>query len=210
MARLRTFFSLTLLGGLTVVLPIVCMVVLAQWLYALTSDLLAPFTSGIQQQTGTSELLAIVWVVGIILVVCFVIGLFVRTQLGQWFHQFVDRWLVKWAPGYKTIREVVTQLFGNNNDASIFNGQPCLARLFGIDSPTQVTAIITSHLGDGRVTVFVPTAPIPTSGLTYHLPNECVEVLHGVSVEEVMRTIISCGTGTDGLLTKAGAAKAAN
>ena len=64
----------------------------------------------------------------------------------------------------------------------------------------EVTAIITSYHQDGRVTVFVPTAPVPTSGLTFHLDRALVTELPGVSVEEAMRTIISCGTGSDLLL----------
>ena len=52
----------------------------------------------------------------------------------------------------------------------------------------------------GSYVAEVPTAPIPTSGMTYHLPADCVQILPHVTVEEAMRTIISCGSGSAEML----------
>jgi len=78
-----------------------------------------------------------------------------------------------------------------------------LAKIFGAEVDTYMMGIVTSKHKDGTVTVYVPTAPVPTSGLTYHLPENCVTYLPNVSVEEAMRTIIACGAGTSDMLSTA-------
>jgi uncharacterized membrane protein len=49
--------------------------------------------------------------------------------------------------------------------------------------------------------VFVPTGPNPTSGFIYHLDQQYVHPVK-VSVEEAMRSVISCGAGSGTLLGK--------
>jgi hypothetical protein len=38
--------------------------------------------------------------------------------------------------------------------------------------------------------------------MTYHLPADCVQILAHVSVEEAMRTIIACGSGSAEMLAR--------
>lgn len=204
MDRLRSFFILTILGGLTVVLPIALLALIFLWMFGLVADLIRPLTDVLSEQAAINELLAMLLVFVAILWLCFFIGLLIRTQLGGWLHAKVDNWLVKLAPGYRTIREVVSQFLGGSGDTNLLNGEPALARIFGMDCSVTVTAIVTSRHPDGSFTVFVPTAPIPTSGVIYHLPDECVELMPNVSVEEAMRTIIGCGSGSVEMLSKRG------
>ena len=58
-------------------------------------------------------------------------------------------------------------------------------------------------------TVFVPTGPNPTSGFIYHLPNEYIHKVD-VKVEDAMRSVISCGTGSSALIQKMNLAKKSN
>jgi uncharacterized membrane protein len=56
---------------------------------------------------------------------------------------------------------------------------------------------IEAHLGDGVVTVFVPTAPNPTSGYTIIVPpSELKEA--DISVDDALKFIISLGVVTPG------------
>lgn len=200
--RIQSFLKLTLLGGLTVVLPIALFLLIFQWLVGAVTDGLEPFTSLITDRSEMREDIATVLALAAILGACFVIGLLLKTRVGAWLHDQVDQLLTRFAPGYKSIRELVTQLLGGSGDASLLNGEVCLARIFGADSPVTVTAIVTSRHSNGLFTVYVPTAPIPTSGMIYHVAPECVELLPHISVEEAMRTIIACGTGSAELLAK--------
>jgi len=196
MKRLQTFLTLTLLGGMTVVLPVVILAILFQWLFGLVTNSIQPMTDWLSHYAEIKEIVADAIVVLIILATCFLIGLLIKTGVGRWLHHWLDRVLGRLAPGYKTIREIVSQFLGGENDESLLNGQVCKAWIFGAQSPASMTAIVTATHSDGSYSVFVPTAPIPTSGLVYHLPEDCVQLLPHISVETAMRTVIACGAGS--------------
>ncbi len=72
-----------------------------------------------------------------------------------------------------------------------------LAQIFC--NETLVTCFITDKHDDGTYTLFVPTGPNPTSGNIYHVKSKYVHPITSPT-EDVMRTIISCGGGSDILL----------
>jgi uncharacterized membrane protein len=192
----QSFVSLTLLGGLTVVLPIAIFVLLLHWLFGVVTGIISPLSGWLASWMPLGRYLADIMGIVIVLGICFAIGLLIKTSVGRWLHSWIDRWLAKFAPGYKTIREVVSQFVGGDDHTSLLKGQVCRAYIFGRANPVSVTAIVTAMHDTGEYTVYVPTAPIPSSGLVYHLSAECVELLPHVSVEAAMRTVISCGSGS--------------
>ena len=205
MQRARNFLSLNFLAGAIVLLPVSLFFLLLQWLLAMLGDTLRPLTGLVSENLLRQEQLAFVIVLALLLVFTFFTGLLVRTELGNWLQSKLDSVLVRYAPGYRTIRDLVGQL-ASSRDNNVFKGEPVLAYIYGRDIPVTVTALVTSRNANGTVTVYVPTAPIPTSGMTYHLPADSVDPLPNVSVEEAMRTIVACGSGMDQLLVKAGKA----
>ena len=72
-----------------------------------------------------------------------------------------------------------------------------LAQVFGND--IMATVFITDEHPSGIVTVFMPTGPNPTSGLILHLDKKYVHIVKA-SVEDTMRSIISCGAGSTKLI----------
>lgn len=199
---MKRFFSLTLLGGATVLLPIVLFFLLIQWLVGFLAGFTEPMILLVTGEKEINDVLAVLISLVLIFGSCFLIGLVIRTRVGEWLNKWIDHLLVRIAPGYRTIRDLVVQLLGGSKDSDLLGGTPVIARIYGPDCPVTVTAIITSRHKNGWVTVFVPTAPIPTSGVTYHLPPECIEPLTGVSVEEAMRTIVACGAGSANLFAR--------
>lgn len=196
MKRFRSFVSITLIGGLLVILPIVIFAWLVDWLLGLVHDLIQPISQWLVAQTAFTNYMADMLGVLLLLMGCFLIGLFIKTSVGEWVHDQLDEWLTRLAPGYKTIREVVSQLLGGEGNTSLLKGDVCRAYIMGRAAGVSVTAIVTAKHANGDFTVYVPTAPIPTSGFVYHLAPECVDMLPHVSVEEAMRTVIACGSGS--------------
>ena len=141
------------------------------------------------------ELIATIIVISVILGVCFLVGLFIRTKLGQLIFNILENGVLSKAPGYKMVKETVNQFFGRKQ--SPFSSV-ALVQIF--QNETKVTAFITDRHDNGIVTVFVPTGPNPTSGFIYHIPEEFVHPVN-VRVEDAMRSVISCGTGS-GMLIK--------
>ena len=196
MKRLRSFVSITFIGGFMVVLPILIFVWLVEWLITSVRELVSPLSQWLVEQNLVTAYVADVMGIGLLLLMLFVIGLFVSTSIGGWVHDLIDDWLAKLAPGYKTIREVVSQLLGGEGNTSLLKGEVCRAYIMGRAAGVSVTAIVTAKHANGDLTVYAPTAPIPTSGFVYHLSADCVDMLPHVSVEEAMRTVIACGSGS--------------
>lgn len=200
MKRLRSFITITLLGGLTVMLPMAIFVWLAEWIVDKLRSMIQPLSHWLVEQTTVTNFVADFAVVILIMAACFVIGILVKTNIGHWIHEWIDEWLGKVAPGYGTINELVSQIFGGQGNKSLLKGEVCRAYIMGRHVPVSVTGIITARHDNGDVTVYVATAPIPTSGMIYHLGLDCVDLLPNISVEAAMRTVIACGSGSQIIL----------
>ena len=196
MKRLRSFVSITLLGGFMVLLPIAILILFAEWLFGFITHLLKPLSEWVSTWTPTASYMADFMGVVVLLFGCFLIGLLVKTNIGQWLHDVMDDVLGKVLPGYHTINKLVSQLMGGEGNASVLKGEVCRAYIMGRSVPTSVTGIITTKHTNGDFTVYVPTAPFLTSGMVYHLGAENVDILPQVTVEAAMRTIIACGGGS--------------
>lgn len=175
-------------------------ILLAEWILEKLRLMIKPLSNWLVEQATVTNFMADFSVVALIMLTCFTIGLLVKTNLGNWLHEWIDEWLGRVAPGYGTINELVSQFFGGKGNQSLLKGEVCRAYIMGRDVPVSVTGIITARHDNGDVTVYVATAPIPTSGMVYHLGIDCIDLLPNVSVEAAMRTVIACGSGSPSIL----------
>ena len=196
--RTKTFFKTTLLGGVIVILPTIILVFAFKWLFGVVSKGIKPLTTLVVDNLTLpdqyDQLIATLIVLTVIILACFCIGLFVKTRIGRWIYGGFENSLLSKAPGYKMIKETVNQFLEKKE--SPFSSV-ALVQIF--ENDTKVTAFITDKHDDGTVTVFVPTGPNPTSGFIYHLDQKYVHPVD-VSVEDAMRSVISCGAGSDALI----------
>ncbi|WP_250657602.1 DUF502 domain-containing protein [Alkalimarinus coralli] len=199
MGRIKKFVKTSLVGGILVLLPIVILVLLFNWAFNIVTNMIQPLTDLIIKNNGMPEVLGDMLAIMVIFLVCFVIGSIVSTGVGVLMHTHFDKYLARIAPGYRLIKEIVGQFFGDKASSPFANGEVARASIFGKGCGTTVTAIVTSRHADGFYTVFVPTGPNPTSGNMFHLPPEQVEVCPDIKVEDMMRTIIACGAGSGAL-----------
>jgi uncharacterized membrane protein len=196
--RTKNFFRTTLLGGVIVVLPTIILAFAFKWLFGFVSGGIQPLTNLVVNHLALpkqyEEFIATLIVLSVIVFTCFFVGLFVRTRIGRWIYSAFENSLLSKAPGYKMVKETVNQFLGKKE--SPFSSV-ALAQIF--ENDTMVTAFITDKHADGTITVFVPTGPNPTSGFIYHLDQQYVHPVD-VSVEDAMRSVISCGAGSDALV----------
>lgn len=199
--RTKNFLKTTLLGGVIVILPITILIFAFRWLFGVVSSGIEPLTDLVVRtipllSNRYDELIATLIVIFVILGGCFVVGLFIRTRLGQMLYSSLEGGLLIRAPGYKMVKETVNQFFGRKQ--SPFSSV-ALVQIF--QNETMVTAFVTDRHGNGTVSVFVPTGPNPTSGFIYHIPEKYVHPVD-VPVEDAMRSVISCGAGSEMLVNK--------
>jgi uncharacterized membrane protein len=194
--RVKSFVRTTLIGGVIVLLPIGILVIVFRWIFGLVRSAIQPLTNMVMDRSDMRELVAALIVIGILIGACFLIGLLVRTQFGKFIHEVFEQRILRIAPGYSLIRETVMQFLGNR--PSPF-GTVAYVQLFGSD--TLALGFVTERHDNGWISIFVPTGPNPTSGNIFHVRGEFIhEVKH--PLEDVMRTIISCGAGSAPIMAK--------
>ncbi len=194
MKRTKSFLRTTLLGGLVVILPVTIIAAVFGWLYTKATGLIQPITDYLVGKTDLKEFIADIVVLSLIVGVCFVIGLIVKTRVGRFVHEKLESNVLRIAPGYNLIKDTVLQFLGRKK--SPFSSV-ALVQLY--QSRTLATAFVTDEHEDGSVSVFVPTGPNPTSGQIFHLESRYVHPV-AVGVDEAMRSIISCGAGSGKLI----------
>jgi uncharacterized membrane protein len=194
MDKLKNFFLTSLIGGMVVVLPLAILIFVLRWLFNLIIKIVQPLTTLIFPDEISQTIMANVLVVFLILFFCFLVGAVVRTKMGGFLYTAFENRVLKITPGYSVIKETVVQFLGNKK--SPFSST-ALVDLYG--NGTLVSAFITDVHKNGSYTVFVPTAPNPTSGFVYHASADQVHEID-VPVEEMMRSILSCGAGSHNLI----------
>ncbi len=194
MIKIKSMLKTSLLGGVAVILPATILLFIFKWIFSIITDIIQPLTNVIMSKSQLREILADFIVIAIILSVCFIVGLIVRTKIGRFIHEQLENHILKIAPGYTMIKETVIQFFGKKQ--SPFSSV-ALVQVFGND--TLMTAFVTDTHPDGSCSVFVPTGPNPTSGNIYHVKGQYVLYVN-VPVEDAMRSIISCGAGSSKLV----------
>jgi len=196
MNRLKEFVKSTVVGGLLVILPLAISFFALTWVLGLVQEAISPLTSIVMQKSPLQGVVADILAVALLIVVCFSVGVLVRIRLGKWLYAVLESNVFLKVPGYSLIKETVYQFLGKKK--SPFSSV-ALVQIF--DNETLLSAFITDEHADGTCTVFVPTGPNPTSGNIYHLPKDRVHPVD-VSIEDAMRSIISCGAGSSILIAK--------
>lgn len=192
------FIRRSLLGGLVVLLPIAILALFFRWLYTALSGTIEPLTNILIHNLGLPNLAADAAIFLSLILICFAVGHLVSTRIGGWAWSGVERRLMGRLPGYFTLRDIVAQLLGGTPSSTLSRGTE-VARvwLYGRDVDVSVTALVTAWHSDGRVTVFVPTGPNPTSGFIYHVGKDLVVTYPDAGVDRMMKTVIACGTGSE-------------
>ena len=171
--------------------PLTLIILLFRWVINLIGRNLTPLVDTFLQDPDPNPYVRFALYVitfTAILFFFFLIGLIVRTRLSVFLNKAEDRYLLK-VPGYKLAKETVQQFFGKNRS---FFKEVVLVDIF--NSGALMTGFITDDQGE-IITVFVPTGPNPTSGNIYHLQKDRV-LKTGATVDNGMKTIISCGAGS--------------
>jgi uncharacterized membrane protein len=192
---LKNFLATTFLGGLVVILPLAIFAILANWILSLIGGVLDPIVSLFPEKWNQTLLKMAAFAV--IVIICFLIGLLVKTQFGSSIFNWVEEnWMAK-LPFYSTIKETTQQLIGKDKTpfAKVVMVDP-----FG--SGVKMIGFVTDEEPNTkRYTIFVPTAPNPTNGFVFILKEDEIEFLD-VRSEEAMRTIIGLGSGSAGIINK--------
>jgi len=187
MKSLAELTKTTLIGGLLVVLPIYLTILLLARMLGAALALLAPVTAVIPAGARFRQVVAIL----IVLAICLVVGLVVRTSVGTRAKDAFERSVLEKIPGYTVVRGFARRVSGDESEAAF---RPALVELEDALSP----AFIIEELEDGRYTVLVPSVPTPAAGALFILPRERVHPVD-VPFTQAVRVISKWGVGAGAL-----------
>jgi uncharacterized membrane protein len=188
MRSIAEFTKTALIGGVLVILPIYLSVLLLLKAVGAIMGLVAPISEGLPESLPFRELIAI----GILIVVCFVSGIAVRTGPGLRAKNALERSLLEKIPGYALIRGLAGKIFGGSDEQSF---TVVLAEI----EDALVPAFLIEDCGNGQCAIFVPSVPTPAAGAIYIIATERVHLVD-VPFTQAVSVISKWGAGSRALL----------
>lgn len=188
--KLLPFVMSTTIAGVLLLIPVALLGGVFFFAYdilvelARTSGLDLPFSEFVDGLIiGLGALVAVI-------LLCFFIGLVLRTSVGSAVETRYDRLLEKYLPVVGMLRHLLMQIVGSNED--VLKLKPAEVALYGGNS--RQYALIVEELPDGRVVVFVPSVPAATLGQLHVVHMDEVTVLDA-PVQELLNAVTQWGAG---------------
>jgi uncharacterized membrane protein len=188
MKRTIGFVAKAVLGGLLIVVPIYLAILLLLKGMKTVVGLVRPFALLLPDWLPAEKALSLL----LVLMICFLIGVGVRTRAGRVVRERIERTFFERIPGYALFRSLTQQVAGDNRQ-NVW--KPALAEI----EEALVPAFIIEEFEDGRYTVFVPSIPTPLAGAVYILDRKRVHPL-SVPFTEALKTVSKWGSGAKDLV----------
>lgn len=188
MKQFRQSITHSLIAGLLFVLPIYLAILLLLKAAKSLGRLVQPLSRLLPEWFPAETLFSFL----LVLVVCVLIGIALRTSLGQATRIRIEKSLLQKIPGYEMFRSMTRQMAGESRESA---WKPALAEI----EDALVPAFIVEELDDGRFTVFVPSVPTPFAGAIYILTAERVHPVD-VPFTQAIKVITRWGSGSSELV----------
>lgn len=182
------FVARTTAGGLLIIVPVYLAVLLVLKGMATVGRLVRPFAGLLPDWIPAERALSLL----LVLLICFLVGLAVKTRLGRAARESLERTFFERIPGYALIRSLAQQISGHDRETA---WKPALVEI----EDALVPGFIIEQFEDGRYTVFVPSIPTPLAGAVYVLPGNRVHPLD-VAFTDALRTVSKWGYGAKDLV----------
>ena len=128
----------------------------------------------------------------LVLVICFLVGLAVRTRIGKAAAERIEGAFFAKLPGYALVQSLTRRLAGESVD-NVWK-----PAFFEMDEGL-LPAFIIEEFEDGRYTLFVPSIPTPLVGAVYIVDRSRVHPLN-VPFTEALKTFTRWGAGSKNLI----------
>jgi uncharacterized membrane protein len=181
-------FKTNFVYGLTVVIPLGVLVLLI----AKVVEILQTVALSLKLESTISAAFAIVIALVLLLLVCLGIGTMVRTKIGTWSFEKLERAILRRVPGYEFVGNILKG-FAQQTDAY----PAVMVHLHGPGS--AVFGLVMEENQNGVLTVFLPSAPAVTVGSLHVVERDRVTFLEA-STPDVVNSISQWGIGSRKIL----------
>lgn len=188
MKHVSEFLVRSFVSGFVIVVPIYLSLLLLLKAMKAVAGLVQPLAKLLPEWFPAEQVLSLL----LVLLVCLLIGVAVRTPAGKAARERIEKSLFERIPGYALFRSLTRQVAGSREERG---WKPALAEI----EEALVPAFIIEEFEDGRFTVFVPSAPTPVSGSVYILTPERVHPVD-VSFAQLIKSLSRWGYGSKELV----------
>jgi uncharacterized membrane protein len=188
MKHVSKFIVRTFVDGALILVPVYLSVLLLLKAMKGVAGLVRPFAKFLPEWFPAENVHSLL----LVLIICFLIGVFIHTRAGQAARQRIEKSLFERIPGYALFRSLTQQLAGSREEQV---WKPALAEI----EEALVPAFIIEEFEDGRFTVFVPSAPTPLSGSVCILTPERVHPVD-VPFTHAIKSLARWGSGSKELV----------
>jgi uncharacterized membrane protein len=188
MKHVSEFLVRSFVSGLVIVVPIYLSLLLLLKAMKAVAGLVQPLAKLLPKWFPAEQVLSLL----LVLLVCLLIGVAVRTPAGKAARERIEKSLFERIPGYALFRSLTQQVAGSREEHV---WKPALAEI----EEALVPAFIIEEFEDGRFTVFVPSAPSPLSGSVYILTPERVHPVD-VPFTHAIKSLSRWGSGSKELV----------
>ena len=188
MKSIRRYLLGGLVTGFIVIVPLYLSILLLLKAMSSIRGLVKPLALLIPDWLPGEDLMAFL----LVLILCLVVGLLVRTTAGRAVRERIERSLFERIPGYALLRSLTQRLVGEGRE-NVW--KPALVEI----EEALVPAFIIEELDDGRYTVFVPSVPTPLAGAVYILERGRVHPID-VPFTQAIKVISRWGQGSKDLV----------
>ncbi|MFO0013427.1 MAG: DUF502 domain-containing protein [Planctomycetota bacterium] len=178
------FLGKTILAGVLVLAPIFLTGLLFVKGFETVAGVVRPLRKALPHWLPNEEALSVL----LLLTLCFLIGLALRTGLGRWIQQRLENNLLSRIPGYTQIRDIARQVAGDQQQKA---WKPALVQF----DDGLVQAFLVEECNDDLVAVFVPAIPSVLTGDVFIMDRKRVHLLD-IPFATAIKSISHWGAGS--------------
>jgi uncharacterized membrane protein len=187
MKKSLLFATKAVVSGFLLIVPVYLAILLLAKAMGSVAKLVHPITLLVPDWFPGEALVSLL----LVLLLCFLIGVGVRTATGRRIRERMEHTFFERIPGYAILRSFTQQMAGERAEKA---WKPALAEI----EEALVPAFVIEDFEDGRYTVFVPSIPTPLAGAVYILERERVHILD-VPFTKALQVVSRWGSGAQGL-----------
>jgi uncharacterized membrane protein len=192
MTAISRFLRTTVLGGAFFLMPIVVLAYLLNKAFDFARRGLKPVATIIPDQLVSGATMEAVMAIGLIVLLCFLAGLFARTLVAQKITFELESAVLSKVPAYDYLKQAGSSMMGLGEMAE----HPVVLAQLG---DAWRLGVQTDIVNSGLTAVFIPNSPNTFSGSVFFVASDKVRRLD-VPLARALRCLERCGVGGESLL----------
>ena len=195
MKTIWNFIKTTVLGGLLFLVPVVVLIVVLIQAFGLMLQVAEPLGELFPVDSIGGVALANIIVVLLILIICFIAGLFATKKIFSKFQDFIEQKILMKIPGYGFVKSITNSM--KTSEEASENFVPVLVQIADFEQ----MGFEIERTQAGKAVVYLPGAPNPWAGTIVFTDTDKLRTID-ISISDAMAQMERLGIGSSVLFEK--------